>query len=129
MIQVQLECICETIILFPFRFSHLQMHLVIRASIGLLLVYSAVTKADVFDPYYDPLVAEASQQQSSFSSISTSNTVGQGSRPNFQSVSSFSGHNNGQHFGGTVVNNNGQISHHSHPGKKVFEVFFEVEGR
>lgn len=94
------------------------MHLAIRASIGLLLLCSAVTKADVYDPYYDPLVAEASQQQSSFSSISTSNTVGQsGSRPHFQSVASFSGNNNGQQFGGTVVNNNGQVSHHSRPGK------------
>lgn len=94
------------------------MHLAIQASIGLLLLASAVTKADVYDPYYDPLVAEASQQQSSFSSISTSNNVGHGSRPQFQSVASFSANNNGRHVGGTVVNNNGQVSHHGHaPGK------------
>ncbi|XP_063700942.1 inactive serine protease scarface-like [Culicoides brevitarsis] len=90
------------------------MHLAVQASIGLLLLAVAATKADVSHLKYDH-VAQPSQHQASFSA--SANTVGHnGARGFHQSSASYSGHNNGQHFGGSVVNNNGQVSHHAHHG-------------
>jgi hypothetical protein len=84
------------------------MHLILQASIGVLLLCT-LSRSNEFDPY-EPLIAEASQQNSQYAPVASFNTVSDGRPQQYRAVASFNGNQDGKSFGSSVVNNNGQVS-------------------
>lgn len=102
--------------LFPI----VEMHLFLQASIGVLLLCT-LSRSNEYEPF-EPLVAEASQQNSQYASVASFNQVSD-ARPQYQAVASFSSDNsNGKALGSTVVNNNGQVSQFA--SGKLLQFFF-----
>lgn len=106
-------------------FFSLQMHLITQASLSLALLLVVAVCANEYDPY-EPLVAEASQQNSQYAAVASFNAVKDAAaRPQqYQAVSSYNGNVNGKSFGATVVNNNGQVSQFASGEWKSFFFIF-----